>query len=52
MAKWLTFLHKDAVISGPIPKKLSKRILFVHERPESWDRFEANSMERQKELEV
>ena len=52
VAKWLSFLHKDAVISGPMPKKLSKRILFVHKRPESWDLFEANSIEAQKALEV
>ena len=52
IAKWLTFLHKDAVISSPMPKKLARRILFVHKRPESWDLFEENSMEGQKDLKM
>ena len=52
MSKWLSFLHKDAVISGSMPKKLSKRILFVHERPKTWDLFESNSIEAQKAVEA
>ena len=52
MSKWLSFLHKDAIISGPMPKKLSKRILFVHERPKTWDLFESNSIEAQKAAEA
>ena len=52
MSKWLSFLHKDVVISGPMPKKLSKRILFVHKRPKSWDLFETNSIEAQKAIEA
>ena len=50
MAKWISSSRKDSIISGPMPKKLSKRILFVHERPKTWDVFEGNDIEAQKAL--
>ena len=43
MSTLLDATHKDIVISGPMPKKLSRRILFVHKRPETWDLFESGN---------
>lgn len=42
MSEMLYKIHKDIVISTPMPKKLAKRILFVHKKPETWDHLELN----------
>jgi len=50
MADWLSTLNGDAVKSGPMPRKLTSRIAFVHERPKSWDAFELGAVKENESL--
>jgi hypothetical protein len=46
MAEWLAhFKGEDALISGPVPKKLTRRVAFEHERPKAWKIFESDDIE-------